>query len=55
MLAALAEAERGEDLKAFRDAVEAFGLGYDVDSVGRVEIPAYSGPLELRHAQVRTT
>ena len=38
---------------AFVDAVEAFGLGYEVDAVGEVEMPAYSGPLELRHAQVR--
>jgi hypothetical protein len=32
-----------------------FGLGYDVDTVQEAELPAYSGPLELRHARVRTT
>lgn len=52
LLAALAGSD---DVEVYRDAVEVFGLRYDVDAVGEVELPAYSGPLELRHAQVRTT
>lgn len=55
LLAAIAEAEEDGSYRAFVDAVELFGLGYEVDAVGEVEMPAYSGPLELRHAQVRTT
>jgi len=52
LLAALAASE---NLETFEAAVELFGLGYEVDSLEQAELPAYSGPLELQHAQVRTT
>ena len=52
LLAALAASE---DVGAYRAAAGVFGLGYDVDAVQEAELPAYSGPLELRHARVRTS
>jgi uncharacterized protein YlxW (UPF0749 family) len=35
--------------------VDAYGLTYEVDEIGETEMPAYSGPLELRYAEVRDT
>ena len=52
LLAALAASE---DLESFEAAVELFGLGYEVDALAEAELPAYSGPLELRHAEVRAS
>lgn len=52
MLAAL---EASEDVAAYQTYVETFGLGYEVEVVDDVDMPAYTGPLELRHAEVRTT
>ena len=49
----LAALSASDDVGDYEAAVELFGLGYDVDTVTDAELPAYSGPLELRHAQVR--
>ncbi len=53
--ALLAALESSEAVGRYEAAVEAFGLGYDVDAVEQAELPAYSGPLEMRYAEVRTT
>jgi len=50
MLAAL---EDSATIDEYRRYVEAFGLGYGVEELGEVELPAYTGPLELRFAAVR--
>lgn len=39
-------------LELFLDAVDAFGLGYDVETLDDVTLPAYDGPLGVTHAQV---
>ncbi len=49
MLAAL---EDNPNVQIYRQYVDAFGLGYSVEQLAEVELPAYSGPLELQHAQV---
>ena len=36
----------------FKDAVRNFGLGYSVTDQADVIAPAYTGPVELRHAEV---
>lgn len=51
----LASLERSQGVEEYLRYVDAFGLTYDVDEVGEVEVPAYSGPLELRFAEVRST
>jgi len=53
--ALLAALEASEQVARYEAAVEDFGLGYDVDRLAEAELPAYSGPLELRYAEVRTT
>ena len=40
-------------VQVFRDYVERFGLDYTVHSPGEVELPAYSGPLELPNVRQR--
>lgn len=37
---------------AFLSAVDAFGLGYDVELIDAVTLPAYDGPLGITHAEV---
>ncbi len=49
MLAAL---ENSPDVQVYRQYVDAFGLGYTVEQLPEIELPAYTGPLELQHAQV---
>lgn len=39
-------------VQLFLDAVKAFGLGYDVQELDDVTIPAYDGPLGVTHATV---
>lgn len=39
-------------VELFLQAVDAFGLGYDVELLGDVTLPAYDGPLGVNHAQV---
>ena len=51
----LAALEASEEIEAYQTFVETFGLGYEVEVVDDVDMPAYTGPLELRHAEVRTT
>jgi uncharacterized protein YlxW (UPF0749 family) len=36
----------------FRDAVRSFGLGYSVTGEADILAPAYSGPIDLRYAEV---
>lgn len=50
MLAALDDSATIDEYQRY---VEAFGLGYDVEELDGVELPAYTGPLELRFAEVR--
>ncbi len=38
-------------VRAFREAVAAYGLGYDVKLEGDVQVPAYNGSISLRAAQ----
>ncbi|WP_380164281.1 DUF881 domain-containing protein [Jannaschia sp. R86511] len=51
--ALLAALEASPTVDEYRRYVDAFGLGYDVDDIGETELPAYSGPLEMRFARVR--
>jgi uncharacterized protein YlxW (UPF0749 family) len=44
--------EASEAVDTYRSYVETFGLGYEVTVLEETRLPAYSGPLELRHAQV---
>lgn len=41
-------------VELFLDAVTAFGLGYDVENLQDVTLPAYDGPLGVTHAEVLT-
>jgi uncharacterized protein YlxW (UPF0749 family) len=50
-LRASLDAEPGVDL--FREAVAAWGLGYDVRTSSALTFPAYDGPLGLTHAAPR--
>lgn len=50
MLAAL---EDSSTIDEYQRYVDAFGLGYGVEELDEVELPAFTGPLELRFAQVR--
>ena len=43
--------DREPSVALFRRYVEAFGLGYGVEPVGDVGLPAYDGPLDLPHVQ----
>jgi uncharacterized protein YlxW (UPF0749 family) len=36
----------------FRDAVRNYGLGYSLTTEADIVAPAYSGPIDLRHAEV---
>lgn len=47
--ASLRESEAIEEYALY---VDAFGLGYEVEELDSAELPAYSGPLELRFAEV---
>jgi uncharacterized protein YlxW (UPF0749 family) len=38
-------------VKLFREAAGYYGLGYTVDLLGRVELPAYTGPITLNYAR----
>ncbi|MFC5381229.1 DUF881 domain-containing protein [Aquipuribacter nitratireducens] len=44
--------EASEAVRTYRQYVETFGLGYEVSVLEEAELPAYTGPLELRHASV---
>lgn len=44
--------KKAPGVKLFLDAVTAFGLGYDVDLLDEVTLPAYDGPLGVTHAEV---
>jgi uncharacterized protein YlxW (UPF0749 family) len=37
-------------VKLFREAAEYYGLGYTVDLLGKVDLPAYSGSITLNYA-----
>jgi uncharacterized protein YlxW (UPF0749 family) len=37
-------------VKLFREAAGYYGLGYTVDLLGRVQVPAYTGPITLNYA-----
>ncbi|WP_344081469.1 DUF881 domain-containing protein [Luedemannella helvata] len=39
-------------VRAFAEAARVWGLGYDVASQGDITVPAYSGSVDLDHAQV---
>jgi uncharacterized protein YlxW (UPF0749 family) len=39
-------------VELFLDAVTAFGLGYDVETLDQLTLPAYDGPLGVTHAEV---
>lgn len=39
-------------VKLFREAAGYYGLGYTVDLLGKVELPAYTGPITLNYARV---
>jgi hypothetical protein len=39
-------------VKLFREAAGYYGLGYTVDLLGKVELPAYTGPITLNYASV---
>ena len=41
-------------LALYREYVQAYGLGYKVDEKSRVDLPAYTGPLDLQYAEVPT-
>ena len=43
--------EASRYIQAYLDAVEAYQLGWDVRADRRITAPAYTGPVELRHAQ----
>lgn len=53
--ALIAALEASPEVTEYLGYVDAFGLGYGVDRLGETELPAYTGPLELRFAEVRTT
>jgi uncharacterized protein YlxW (UPF0749 family) len=39
-------------VKLFREAAGYYGLGYTVDLLGKVGLPAYTGPITLNYASV---
>ena len=39
-------------VKLFREAAGYYGLGYTVSTEGRLELPAYTGPISLSYAHV---
>jgi len=39
------------EVALYREYVQAYDLGYGVEESGRVELPAYEGPLTLQHAR----
>jgi uncharacterized protein YlxW (UPF0749 family) len=51
----LAALEDSPGVETYLQYVDAYGLGYGVDELEETEMPAYSGPLELRYAEVRDT
>ncbi|MGH3320270.1 MAG: DUF881 domain-containing protein [Streptosporangiaceae bacterium] len=40
------------EVRVYRDYVDAYGLGYHVEGLDRVTVPAYSGAIGLRYATV---
>jgi uncharacterized protein YlxW (UPF0749 family) len=44
--------ERSEPVEEYLRYVDAFGLGYQVGELEQADLPAYTGPLELRFARV---
>lgn len=44
--------QQSPGVELFLQAVDAFGLGYDVELLEDVTLPAYDGPLGVTHAQV---
>jgi uncharacterized protein YlxW (UPF0749 family) len=38
-------------VRLFREAAEYYGLGYTVETVDRLDVPAYSGPITLTYAK----
>ncbi|MFC7481950.1 DUF881 domain-containing protein [Luedemannella flava] len=44
--------EVSDGVLAFADAARLWGLGYDVSTQGDITVPAYSGSVDLDHAQV---
>jgi uncharacterized protein YlxW (UPF0749 family) len=43
--------DRAQGVLRYRDYVDLVGLGYEVEEVGRVRLPAYDGALDLVHAR----
>jgi hypothetical protein len=39
-------------VKLFREAAGYYGLGYTVETVDSLDLPAYSGPITLSYAHV---
>jgi uncharacterized protein YlxW (UPF0749 family) len=44
--------DAAQGVRAFSDAARAWGLGYGVDDVGDIAMPAFDGPTTLDHAEV---
>lgn len=44
--------DESRGVQLFRSYVAAYGLGYVVEPIDQVDIPAYEGALQLRHAEV---
>ena len=44
--------DSSDAVDTYLEYVDAYGLGYSLSSGSQVEMPAYSGPLELQHARV---
>lgn len=42
------------EVQLYREYVAAFGLGYDVRVADELEVPEYTGPVDLQHASIAT-
>jgi uncharacterized protein YlxW (UPF0749 family) len=45
------ELDASPQVQVFQDAVDAFGLTFDVEKNARVDLPAYDGSLDMRYAE----
>jgi len=43
---------KSTDLRQYREDAESYGLGYDVKTETRIDVPAYDSPLHLSYASV---
>jgi uncharacterized protein YlxW (UPF0749 family) len=43
---------RAQDVQIYQEYVRAYGLGYDQRSASSMAMPAFEGPLEMRHVRV---